>query len=603
MPLAAEFLPRTISVATGESHTLTRASVKGLTPAEYEALSGKETALAQIIARSAEAKALGIQEKGLTMLLKSSVRDMKKELNRVKFEEQSIILPYIQRRQRSTINTNFWSVVSSARSDASTPGDKITGDAGFSARSLTVPCATGARDYYVDFTLKIGSEPSGWQTLLVDVARYFLPGMTIILLTWDASGVSPVAKTVQYEIRTARSVGDKAVVTARPIGSHANFSGVDQIYPTVAGSNNEFVPTYGMVQIAANNISDWESWCHNQPSEMNMGRIVNWFQTTRESREVNQVYKDMLEKILNGKTNPWDQSWNFQSIAEQNKRATMLSEEAWLRSVFYNDYLCPEQKPETYDQLPVVLDPENPNGQELEYKANALGIFTMLSESGRVLDLGGGVLDLDAIFEQLFLLKRYRQTDGDSVPVIDCMTDRKTANAIFSAMNQYYKHRYGWNVERFAKVDQKITHNGIVVFEYDLYDIPDASVQWGVFREPFFDDFVDAFKAAQVAGSAPASFVSRGRNLWFLDWSDISVGVAETNQVTRKNPDPAVTALYKCRMKANQTEYNLRSTKWTTFLDRPHRHLIIHNFLVDQTSAAAAPTTASLSATDSLQSP
>ena len=579
MPLSQEFMPRTISVKTGQSNSLTRASVKGLTPAEYESLAGKETALAQVIARSAEAKALGIEERGLSTLLKSSVRDIKSQINKVNFEEQSIILPYIQRRQRAHINTNFWSIISTTRSDDSMPGKRFSGEPGFTPRALTSP--NSGRDYFVDFTLQLGSEPAGWQSLVVDVARYFLPGMTIIVLTWDDSGTTPIAKTVQYEILSAASSGANAIVTAKPIGMHTNDSGSDKIFPTVDGTNDEFVPSYGMVQIAANNVSDWESWCENQPSEINQGRIVNWFQTTRESREVNQVYKDMLARILEGKTNPWDQNWNYQTIAEQNKRASMLSEDAWLRSVFYNDYLAPEQKPETYDQLPTVHDPENPNGQELEYRANALGIFTMLNESGRVLDLGGGALDLESLFEQLYLLKRYRQTDGESVQVIDCMTDRLTANAIFAAMSQFYKYRYGWDTTRFAQMNQKIEYNGIVMFEYDLYDIPESTVQLGVFREPFFDDFLDAMKSAQNAGSAPADFVSRGRNLWLIDWSDLSIGLGEANSVTRKHPDPTVKELYKCRMKANVTEYNLRSQRWTVMLDRPHRHLLIHNFTID----------------------
>ena len=51
--------------------------------------------------------------------------------------------------------------------------------------------------------------------------------------------------------------------------------------------------------------------------------------------------------------------------------------------------------------------------------------------------------------------------------------------------------------------------------------------------------------------------------------------------MTRKSPDPDTDRLYKCRMAANTTEYNLRSTKWTTFLDRPDRHLLLQNFALD----------------------
>ena len=86
--------------------------------------------------------------------------------------------------------------------------------------------------------------------------------------------------------------------------------------------------------------------------------------------------------------------------------------------------------------------------------------------------------------------------------------------------------------------------------------------------------------ADQSAGTL--DFSNRARNIWFLDWSDISVGIGGSNSVTRKSPDPETDRLYKCRMAANTTEYNLRSTKWTTFLDRPDRHLLLQNFSIDQ---------------------
>ena len=81
--------------------TLTNASNRGLTPNEFEAFQNKEIDLARIIANSAEAKALGVQERGLATLLRSSIKDIKGSIQEKKIDEQSIILPYIQRRQRS----------------------------------------------------------------------------------------------------------------------------------------------------------------------------------------------------------------------------------------------------------------------------------------------------------------------------------------------------------------------------------------------------------------------------------------------------------------------------------------------------------------------
>jgi hypothetical protein len=542
MELSENFLPNIVTVDSSCGCTLTKASFEGLTPARFEALSGKELDLARVIASSAEAKALGVRESGLSTLLKSSIKSVKDKLSTVKFEEQSIILPYIQRRQRRRLNSNYFDIVSSADN---------------AGAGTTLPANT------IDITVGLGTSP--WKSPLKDIERYFLPGFTIIIMTWD-NNTDRNAKVYQYEILSAANANaggnEQATITVKPLG---------KTVPTR--------PTYGIVQIGANNISDWEYHCQNQPVDNNVGLLVNWFQTTRSSRCVSDVYKSTLEKVLAGKLNPWDKDFNYLSLADQNKQAAMRDEEAWMRSVWYNDYLSAAQTPETYASLPTVEDPEQ-DGCVLEYKANALGIFTQLGENNRVLDLNGAALDLEDLFDTLYSLKKYREADGDRIQVIDCLTDRKTASMVYEVMAKYYKARYGVDTTRFAQIGQKVEFNGIVYFEYDLYDIPDSSVQWGVFREPFFDDQIDAFSATAAGGSAGAAddFKNRARQLWFIDFSDIQIGVGKTNSVTRRSPNPDVQELYKCRMAANIHEYNLRSTQWTTFVDRPYRHLVVQNF-------------------------
>jgi len=455
------------------------------------------------------------------------------------------------------VNTQYWKI-DSAGAEAgrsATPGDNTTFGVEFIISNNTSVFATAG---------------------LRNLERYFLPGMTLSVITWDGA---KNAKTIQYQItKSEADTATTAKVTAYPLGK-ADFPVDDDLV-------SELIPQYGMVQNMANNISDWEDWCENQPTENPKGLLVNWFQTTRETRCVSDVYRETLQMILEGKVNAWDQNFEYLPIAEQNKIAAQMSEEAWLRSVFYNDYLNSKQTAETYAQLPVIEDPEQA-GCKLEFKSNALGIFTMLNESGRVLDLGGNNLDLDVIFQELYNLKRQRASFGESIDTIDCFTDRKTANNIFDAMSRYYENRYGVATQRRVDTGKQVDFNGIVSFNFDLYDIPDSSVQWAVFREPFFDDFVDAFDN----GAGGGDFQSRGRSLWFLDWSDIKVGIAGTNSVTRKYPTPEVQELYKCRMRANIHEYNLRSTKWTVMIDLPERHLIIHNFNLNcpATTAVGCP--------------
>lgn len=570
------YLPQIVSVTSSCGCTLTNASITGLTPDNFQALAGTETNLARVIANSAEAKILGVKEGNLATLLRSSIKDVKKSLNTVRFDEQSMILPYIQRRQRRRLNSNFWSIT----------GSTTCADAGKVVDGVSYPAST------IELTLDLGSSPWSSSDVIKDLGRYFLPGMTLIVQTWQnnatasKAGANPAA-TIQYQIVNATSTA--------AAGSTPAYATV-AVFP-IGSSAPSFRPSFGVAVLAANNISDYEAWCQNQPTDNNLGLLVNWFQTTRETRCTSQVYRETLQKIMDGKVNPWDQTFNFLSIAEQNKRAAQLSERAWLNSVFFNDYLSSAQTPESYTSLPTVSDPEDPTCT-LEYKANSIGIYTMLNQAGRVIDYAGGQIHFNQLFEQLYELKRHREADGDNIQVIDCLTDRQTANYLYEFFCKYFKKRYGWSTDRFAKLGQRLTYNNLVNFEYDLYDIPEASLQLAVFRDQYFDDQIFAYKYAATKGpmqtnatgtnllvdqsAGTLDFSNRARNIWFLDWSDISVGIGGSNSVTRKSPDPETDRLYKCRMAANTTEYNLRSTKWTTFLDRPDRHLLLQNFSIDQ---------------------
>lgn len=560
MPLAPACLPRIVKVNSACGCTLTATSIRGLTPDEFEALAYKEVDLARVIMGAAEAKALGIQERGIDRLLKSSIKNIKGSLNKIKVDEQSIILPYIQRRQGSVINNQYFTV---------------------EAGAATVGAGTGGIPASAwDLTVNLGS--SWLKTELEAIQRYFLPGMTLQVMTWDNT-TNKNARTLVFTILgsvNADSGGvKKAKITCEPNINATTWAGYDGTARAV------YQPTFGVAQVGANSIHDRESWCQNMPADLSKKIIVNWIQTSRESRCVEEQYEKTLKLILSGKVNEFQRGMVHMPLAEQNKIATQLSEQAWLRSVFYGQRINDKQTPETYDQLPTVADVNDP-GCPLGYKANALGIFTLLQDCNRVMDFNGADLNLPVIWEEIYKLKRYRDGDGDSVSVIDSMTDRLTHGRIFDAMNKYYKAKFGWETHRMAKLDQKITHDGIVMFNYNIYDLPDQSVQWAVFHDTFFDDYLSAFPATVGAG---VDFKARGRMLLFIDWSDVNIGIAGTTSVNRKDPDPDTNALYKCVILPSVKSYNLRSQKWTAMVDRPQRHLIAYNFsgncpLIDYTS-------------------
>lgn len=554
---SGDFLPRIVKVDGSTGCTLTNASIKGMTPAEFEGLSNKEIDLARVIASAAEAKMLGVQEKGLPALLRSSITNIKPLLNQQKVETQSLILPYIQRRQRSYINSNYF--------------------AGSGGQASATAGQNGEHPGSWQVTVDVGDSP--WATDIKLINRYFLPGSTVIVSSWDTT--TKAKKDLVYKVTASADATSggvtKATLTLEPNITASGYNGLS------ASEKEAYQFLVGVVQTGANSVNDYEEWCYNQPSDLSQQLIVNWLQTTRESRIVDDQYKATLESIMSGKVNPFLQNFVYQPIAEQNKRASQLSDEAWMRSVWYGQRINENQTPETYMNLPAVLDPEGgrtgsaSEGTDcvLEYKSNALGLHTQLADANRIVDRKGQALDLDYLFQQLYYLKRNREADGDSISVIDVMTDRITANNIFTVMNNYYKTKYSWDVTRNVEIDGKITHDGIMLFNYNKYDIPEVGVQLAVFHDQYFDDLISATPSSDGTNN---DFKSRSRALWLLDWSDIRVGIAGTNSVTRRNPSPEVMDAYRCRMNAVIKEYSLRSTTWTTMIDRPQRHLIIQGF-------------------------
>lgn len=544
-------LPRIVKVNTACGCTLTRATITGMTPAEFEALQTKETEhLAKVVASATEAKIIGVQESGFATLLKSAIKDAKPSLSFSKVGTQSLINPYIMRPQRSVVNANYWVV----ESGVATSG---RGANGIPANAWDIVVNTGV---------------SPWRSPIQGLHRYFLPGKSVIIMTLDNT-TDKNAQTLLYKIHASVDATSGGVQKAR-ITLIPNVA--TTAWATMSAPNKAlYEVTMGVVQTGANSVHGYEEWCFNSPSENPIKLIVNWLQWSRNSRCVDDEYKKTLDAVMSGKVNSFMQKFSgYIPLVEQNRQAAMLEESDWLRSLWYGRKLV-GQDPNNIDLNELrVFDPED-SSCLLGYKAQASGVQELLEDCGRVIDMNGGQLDLDFLFEQLYYVRRHRSADGDRGSVIDIMTNRFTRTKIRQIMIKRLKAMYGVDSNVYFKVGEKITHEGMTMFEYDLYDVEEHGYQIAVFSDEFFDDHISAFPNG---ANGTTDIRSRGRQLWVIDWSDIAPAIAGKRTVTRKNPDPNTSALYKCRMDANIREYRLDETIWTVMVDRPHRHLLIHNF-------------------------
>jgi hypothetical protein len=547
MALAPDCVGRVVKVDASCGCTLTRATITGLTPDEFEALSYKEIALTKAILATKEAKMLGVPENPLMLLLNGSTTDIKVDTQTID-GDQSIILPYIQRTQKEVINANYFTITNGSGGVGGVDGAPVSA-----------------------WKFRVGLGNSPFQTTLTNIERYFLPGATLNVKTWD-NVTNKAARTLTFTIYSATNVSTStADVIVYPPVSAANWVTYS------AAEKAVWQPLFGMAELGANSVADPESYCPVQPSDLSKKLLPSWLQTTRESYCRDSVYEKVLGYILNGQVNDYLKTFKYMSIAEQQKMQKLAYDKAWYNSVFYGMAIdVDNQTTGGYPNLPPVYDVANPTCL-LSYKARAIGIFHLLDACNRVRDFLGLHLDLDLLFADMYYLRRNRETTG-SARTIDGYTDRHTAGLIFEIMSKYYKAKYDWETTRFAKMGEKITHDGMLMFEYDNYDLKDQGVVLAIFQLDYFNDLVDAYNTQFVGWN----FQTRARQLWFIDWSDIKIGVAKTKQVTRRSPNPNTDlADYQCVIEPTVKTYDLRSKMWTVLLDRPNRHLIYHNYSLD----------------------
>lgn len=532
--------PRFINVDSSAGCTLTRANIIGMTPQTFANQGFNEIYMDRVITRAQEARLAGVVENTLETLLMSRIANIKSSVSKSNIgKSESVILPYIYRRQRRNINSNYWTIAAGA----ATPG---AGQGGL---------APGAWDV----TVTVTSSP--FATPLVNIQQYFLPGKRVLCEYINTT--TQVAYAVQMDIIAAVNADaggvSKAKVTLVP--NYTN-SGWAALSTTVQAT---FQPTAGNLIILANTISDYESWCFQDPSVNPMKLLTYWLQTTRESFEYSDEYLLALNAAL---TSGYFKDFRELPLAEQKRQQHMMYTRDWMNSVFYGQQINENQSVETYASLPQVVDPLNPTCV-LEYKANALGFKTQLQNCVRYLDHQGNALNLDNLFQIGYNMKRAREADGTRVDTIDWMTDRYTAGLILQLMTSFYKAKYGVETTRYYQPNQKLMFEGETMLTYNCYELPSdlGGYNLAVFTDPYFDD--------KLAGFTPAQ-QNRARTMWGIDWSDVQIGIAATNSAARQTN--VADNLYNCVIRPNVHHYQLNSTTWTSIIEDPARHYIVDNF-------------------------
>lgn len=547
--------PRLANVSDPSGCTLTRMSFQALTPDVIEAMN--MTAYEEDIwGRTLEARAVGVVPNTLHELLLSRIKDVgKDEIHKRTVGKTTEFAPFKYRTRQRNMQMSYFNVASGT----ATPGAGANG----------IPASAW------NLTVNIG--PGEYASAFKYLARYFIPGHFIVVE--HKNTVSNVAYTTAHKIISSTDVNaNSATITVSAPYTDAQWAALN------SGQKLPYQPTFGAVQILANDVNDYESFAANAPTNNREELIVDWFQTSRETRVRNAEYEAALKEILSGNVNTYLAKFRYLDIAERNKQEMAYWQQVWLNAVFYNQRISQFQTVDpTWNDITQLEEVRDPERTECLYarKAHALGIHTQLSENGRRLDLQGGRLDFDLLLEVFQKMRRVRKLDGRPHETLDLMMDRFTKTDIDTLLTRYLNQMYGTNLQRYVQEGKVLDSTGIIAFEYTVYDLPQQQMKLALFSHPFFEDRISAFGNGSGGVQGSVNLKARGRMIMAIDWEDLAIGILGTNSVKREYANE-ITAqanpLYTRRMKLNAQEYDLRSTDWDVEFGDFDRHLIIENF-------------------------
>jgi hypothetical protein len=533
-----------------------------MTPAKIEELADTGFMEAAFLYRQmTHGRLAGVKEDPLLDLLLSRVKGVGNERIKASMgsgDSKSFFLPYIMRLQEDVVNANAFKIIA---------GSAGTGHSG---------------------SWKIVVTNSGWNVAgtspvpayisnLQKIHRYFLEREGVVLLHSNGAtdAVAPMMKVANSIDTTSNPAHGgagtpSAEVTLIPYYTDAGFAADIATVPALLSI---YQPEEGVVMCGTNTVSDYESWCHNQPVDMSKRIKIYWNQTSRFTRCWDDEYEKFLGYIFEGKVNPYIEKFKELPMAEQNKKMQAQYQKKVRNTMFYGVPINEFQTEERYRDLPQINDPRT--GHFLEYQAQSKGIRTQIGECGRVLDLGGAALNFNALEEMLYQLKRHREVDGGTVEEIDVMTDRGTANRLKGLMSRYYQAKYGTMARSHFGPSDPIRFEDQILWHRQSYDFDASHVRLNVLVENSMSDHKIYFQGAGAPNPA------RGNNMWFLDWSDIQVGVSEVNSRRSHTPDLESDPDFKCIIKANITHYEMESMTFAPIVQDETRHLVLENFSDD----------------------
>lgn len=347
-------------------------------------------------------------------------------------------------------------------------------------------------------------------------------------------------------------------------------------------------PVTGLVVRGTANKDDFEKFCAQPPAYLNWNSVPFWIETQRTSMCMSSMYQKWRSWLM--ADNPLYREYGDLTDIERNRQLGADWQKRMVETMFWGKAISANQTMASYDQLPEI---DTFNGVTLGVdgakcvglRANMIGVYEQLVQCGRVVDIQGAQLNLISLFNELYNMKRVRESaGGKQITQFDLFTDSITAEAINQAMITYYQNKSG----NALRLNMDIGGNGVTLpfnkdqeiqkanfgFNYRSYNLFYPALRINVITHYFFDDYLTANTAANQANA--------GRLLLVLDFSGIYPGIMASNRKVWKTGDlktlAAIDSDFACVMEVPTQEQTLTSVTGTMIVECPSGNLWLENF-------------------------
>lgn len=346
-------------------------------------------------------------------------------------------------------------------------------------------------------------------------------------------------------------------------------------------------PVTGIIVRGTANKDDFEKYCAEPPAYLNWNNTPFWIETQRTTMCRSSLYDKWRAWLL--ADNPLYKEFGDLTEIEKNRQLGMDWQKRMLETMFWGKAISANQTMANYDQLTEIT---TFNGTTLGVdgakcvglRANMIGIYEQLVQCNRVVDLQGAQLNLISLFNELYNMKRIRESaGGKQITQFDIFTDNITAEAINQAMISYYNTKSG-NMLRLTmpvndspgvsfNKDQEIKEANFG-FNYRSYNLFYPALRINIITHYFFDDYLTA--------NTNAGQDNAGRLLLVLDFTGIYPGIMASNTKRWKTGElqtlAGISSDFACVMEVPTQDTQLTSVTGTMVVECPAGNLWLENF-------------------------